>query len=340
VIARTHPARDLASGLEMAKRLPGTVAAFIAACLTGAPHTARADYPERPIRLLLPFPAGGAVDFVSRLVAARMADDLGKPIVIENKAGAGGIIATETVAKAAPDGYTLMITTPNHTINAALAPKLPYDTEKDLTPVALVAEVPELLVSHPAAPFETFAGFVTYAKSNPGKLNYASAGNGTLPHISMELLLRQLGLKVHHIPYRGAAPAMTDLLAGQVQLKMDTYATAAQHVAAGRLKALAFASRARSTLMPDVPTVAESGLPGYEGILWIGMIAPSATPKPVIDKLAASIARAVRVPELAERLRRDGVDPAGGTPAEFGTLITREIAQWREIIAAAKITAE
>jgi tripartite-type tricarboxylate transporter receptor subunit TctC len=299
-----------------------------------------AEYPERPIRLLLPFPAGGAVDFVSRLVAARMADDLGRPIVIENKAGASGIIATESVAKAAPDGYTLLITTPNHTINAALAPKLPYDTEKDLTPVALVAEVPELLVSHPAAPFDSFAGFVSFAKGNPGKLNYASAGNGTLPHISMELLLRRLGLTVHHIPYRGAAPAITDLLAGQVQLKMDTYATAAQHVASGKFRALAFASRARSPLMPDVPTVAESGLPGYEGILWIGMVAPAATPRPVVDKLAASVARTVRVPELAERLRRDGVDPVGGTPADFAALIAREIVQWREIIAAAKITAE
>ena len=308
--------------------------------LLTAAQPARADYPEKPIRLVLPFPAGGAVDFVARLVAARMADDLGRPIVIENKAGAGGIIATDATAKAAPDGYTLLLTTPNHTINAALQPKLPYDTEKDLAPVSIVAEVPELLVSHPAAPFDSFAGFVDYARKNPGRLNYASAGNGTLPHISMELLLRRLGLSVHHIPYRGAAPAMTDLLAGQVQLKMDTYATAAQHVANGKLRALAYASRARSPLMPDVPTVAESGLPGYEGILWIGMVAPAATPKPVVDKLAAAAVRAVRMPELAERLRRDGVDPVGGTPADFGALIAREIVQWREVIAAAKITAE
>jgi tripartite-type tricarboxylate transporter receptor subunit TctC len=306
----------------------------------GVASPARADYPEKPIRLILPFPAGGAVDFVARLVAARMADDLGRPIVIENKAGAGGIIATDTTAKAPPDGYTLLLTTPNHTINAALQPKLPYDTEKDLAPVSIVAEVPELLVSHPAAPFTSFAGFVDYAKNNPDKLNYASAGNGTLPHITMELLLRRLGLSVHHIPYRGAAPAMTDLLAGQVQLKMDTYATAAQHVANGKLNALAYASRTRTPLMPDVPTVAESGLPDYEGILWIGMVAPAATPKPIIDKLAAAVTHAVRTPELAERLRRDGVDPVGGTPQDFGALIAREIAQWREVIAAAKITAE
>jgi tripartite-type tricarboxylate transporter receptor subunit TctC len=306
--------------------------------LTGG--RAIADYPEKPIRLLLPFPAGGTVDIVARLVAGKMADDLGRPIVIENKAGAGGIIATDATAKAAPDGYTLLLTTPNHTINAALQPKLPYDTEKDLVPVSIVAEVPELLVSHSGAPFADFAGFVDYAKRNPGKLNYSSAGNGTLPHITMELLLRRLGIEVRHIPYRGAAPAMTDLLSGQVQLKMDTYTTGWQHVTGGKLKALAYASRARSPLMPNVPTVIELGLPGYEGILWIGMMAPAGTPQPVLDKLATTAMRAVRAPEVAERLRRDGVDPVGSTPADFAALIAREIAQWRDVIAAAKITVE
>ncbi len=306
--------------------------------LTGG--RAIADYPEKPIRLLLPFPAGGTVDIVARLVAGKMADDLGRPIVIENKAGAGGIIATDATAKAAPDGYTLLLTTPNHTINAALQPKLPYDTERDLVPVSIVAEVPELLVSHSGAPFVDFTGFVDYAKRNPGKLNYSSAGNGTLPHITMELLLRRLGIEVRHIPYRGAAPAMTDLLSGQVQLKMDTYTTGWQHVTAGKLKALAYASRARSALMPNVPTVIELGLPGYEGILWIGMMAPAGTPQPVLDKLATTAMRAVRTPEVAERLRRDGVDPVGSTPADFAALIAREIAQWRDVIAAAKITVE
>jgi tripartite-type tricarboxylate transporter receptor subunit TctC len=182
-------------------------ATLAAAALVLAMHgRCWADYPEKPIRLLLPFPAGGAVDFVARLVSARMADELGRPFVIENKAGAGGIIATDATAKAAPDGYTVLLTTPNHTINAALNPKLPYDPEKDLVPVSLWAEVPELLVSHPAAPFDSFAGFVEYARKNPGKLNYASAGNGTLPHVSMELLLRRTGIEVAHIPYRGAAP--------------------------------------------------------------------------------------------------------------------------------------
>jgi tripartite-type tricarboxylate transporter receptor subunit TctC len=297
-----------------------------------------AQYPERPIRLVLPFPPGGAVDLVTRLVAERMAGEIGKPFVIENKAGAGGILATDTVAKAAPDGYTLLITTPNHTINAALHAKLPYDTEKDLAPVSIVAEVPELLVSHPGAPFETFTAFIEYAKKNPGKLNYSSAGNGTLPHITMELLLKQTGTRVTHVPYRGAAPAMTDLLAGQVQLKYDTYATAHQHVAAGKLRALAFASRARSTLMPNVPTVAEMGHPGYEGILWIGLLAPAKTPLPVIEKLAATVARTMRTPELVARLQRDGIDAVGGTTAAFAAQIAREIPQWRDVIQSANIT--
>jgi len=316
------------------------LAALAALSLVMMGGRAVADYPEKPIRLLLPFPAGGTVDIVARLVAGKMADDLGRPIVIENKAGAGGIIATDATAKAAPDGYTLLLTTPNHTINAALQPKLPYNTEKDLVPVSIIAEVPELLVSYPGAPFANFAGFVDYAKRNPGKLNYSSAGNGTLPHITMELLLRRLGIDVRHIPYRGAAPAMTDLLSGQVQLKMDTYTTGWQHVTSGKLNALAYANRTRSALMPNVPTVAELGLPGYEGILWIGMMAPAGTPQPVIDKLAAAAMRAVRAPEVAERLRRDGVDPVGGTSADFAALIPREIAQWRDVIAAAKITVQ
>src|SRR5260221_13648454 len=246
------------------------LAAFRVLLATACP--CQAQSPERPIRLILPFPAGGAVDHVARLVTARMAEELGRPFVIENKSGAGGIIATDATAKAAADGYTLLLTTPNHTINAALSSKLPYDTEKDLAPVSIVAEVPELLVSHPAAPFADFAGFIAYAKENPGKLNYSSAGNGTLPHVTMELLLRRAGVAVVHVPYRGAAPAMTDLLAGVVQLKLDTFATSNDHVAAGKLRALAFASARRSSLMPQLPTIAEQGFPGYEGVLWIGVM--------------------------------------------------------------------
>lgn len=297
----------------------------------------RAEYPERPIHLLLPFPAGGAVDIVTRVMAAKMSEDLGKVFIIENKSGAGGIVATDAVAKSTPDGYTLLITTPNHTINAALQPKLPYDTEKDVLPVSVLAEVPEVLVSNPAAPFKTFPEFVAYAKANPGKLDYASAGIGTLPHLSMELLLQQVGIKVTHIPYRGAAPAMTDLLSNVVQLKLDTYATSNPQVEAGKLNMIAIASTHRSKLMPNIPTIAELGLPGYEGILWIGMMAPAGTPQAIIDKLAAASAKAARDPAVIERLTRDGVDLVGGTPAEMQALIARELPQWRDLAKAANI---
>jgi tripartite-type tricarboxylate transporter receptor subunit TctC len=201
-----------------------------------------------------------------------------------------------------------------------------------------VAEVPELLVSHPAAPFSSFAGFVDYARKNPGKLNYASAGNGTLPHVTMELLLRRTGISVAHIPYRGAAPAMTDLLAGQVQVKMDTYTTSAPLIADGRLHALAIASRERSALLPDIPTIAEMGVAGYEGILWIGLMAPAGTPKPIVDKLAAAVQEAVRSPATAARLEHDGIDIGGSTPQAFAALIAKEIAQWRDLAQSARIT--
>jgi tripartite-type tricarboxylate transporter receptor subunit TctC len=310
----------------------------LAAASFAAP--AFADYPDKPIRLLLPFPAGGAVDIVARVMTAKMSEDLGKPFIIENKSGAGGIIATDAVAKAAPDGYTLLLTTPNHTINAALQASLPYDTEKDLVPVSVIAEVPEVLVSHPSAPFATFQEFVEYAKKNPGKLNYASAGLGTLPHVTMELLLRRIGIQVTHVPYRGAAPAMNDLLAGVVQLKMDTYTTSNPQVTAGKLRMLGIASTHRSKLMPDTPTIAEMDLPGYGGILWIAMMAPAGTPKPVIDKLAAASAKAARAPDVAERLIRDGVDPVGGTPEGLAALISRELPQWRDLAKAANIKLE
>jgi tripartite-type tricarboxylate transporter receptor subunit TctC len=267
-----------------------------------------------------------------------MAEDLGQSIVIENKSGAGGIVATEAAAKSSPDGYTLLIATPNHTINAALQTSLPYNAERDLVAVSMLAEVPEVLVSYPGAPFKTFAEFVAYAKQNPGKLDYASAGIGTLPHMTMELLLRRVGVQLAHIPYRGAAPAMTDLLSGVVQLKLDTYATSHGQVEAGGLRMLGIASSHRSKLMPDIPTIAEMGLPGYEAILWIGILAPAGTPQAVIDKLAAASHKAATAPDVVERLQRDGVDLIGGTPAQFQAVITRELVQWRDLAKADNIT--
>jgi len=320
-------------------RLLRTVACAFTALAVILSQTAlgHAEYPDKPIRLVVPFPGGGAVDIVTRLIATHMGRELGTTFVIENKGGAGGIIATDSVAKASHDGYTLLIATPNLTINDALQAQLPYNTEKDLAPVSIIAEVPEVLVSNPSAPFKTFAEFVDYAKKNPGKANYASAGVGTLPHLTMELLLKRSGIQVTPVHYRGAAPAMTDLLSGVVQIKLDTYATSHQQVEAGGLRMLGIASKHRSKLMPDTPTIAEQGLPDYEGILWIGLMAPAGTPQAIIDKLAAASAKAARDPAIAERLQQDGVDPVGGTPAEFDAKIKRELPQWRELAKSADI---
>ena len=301
---------------------------------------ALAEYPDRPIHLVIPFPPGGTVDVVARVVAARAADLLKASIVMDNKPGAGGSIATDAVAKAQPDGYTLLYTTPSHTINPAIYKKLPFDTEKDLIPVALVAAAPELLVAHPAAPFNTFAEFIAYAKANPGKLNYSHAGNGTLPHITMELLLRRARIQVVPVAYKGAAPAMNDLLAGVVQLKLDTYATSGQMISANRLKALAVASRQRLAQLPNVPTVAESGLPGYEGSLWMGVMAPAGTPAAIVDRVGRALITAVKSPEVRERLTRDGVEIIGNDAASFGAQIKAELKQWNDLVRDARITAE
>lgn len=308
------------------------------ACAILASGTAAAAYPDKPVKVFLPFPPGGAVDFVSRLVCAEATEILGKPVVIDYRPGAGGTLATDATARSQPDGYSILITTPSHTINPALRPNLPFDTEADFSPVSLIANVPELLVAHPGVPFDTLDGMLKYAKANPGRLNYSSAGIGTLPHVTMELLLRRADVQVAHVAYKGAAPALTDLLAGVVQLKYDTYATSAPHLTTGKLRVLATAGTTRLPQLPNVPTVAESGFPGYQGYLWIGAVAPSKTPGEAITMLSAAFAKAVRVPKVAERLRVDGVEVVGSTPEEFGRIIAEELKLWSRLVRDAKIT--
>lgn len=314
-----------------------TIMGVIAAAAFALSSPARAAYPDQPIRLVVPFPAGGTVDFVARMVATQLGQQLGATVVVENMPGAGGTIAAARVAKAPADGYTLLFATPNHTINPALTPNLPFDTEKDLAPVSLVAEIPELLVANSTQPFNSFAEFVAYAKANPDKLNYASAGNGTLPHITMELLLQRVGARVTHVPYRGAAPAMNDLLGGVVAVKMDTIATATQHIRSGKLKPLAIASLRRSPLMPDVPTVAESGLPGYQGILWMGILAPAGTEAARITRLHQAITAFARTPAFQDKLKADGVDTVASDPDTFAKLIRVELGQWGEVVRKSQI---
>jgi tripartite-type tricarboxylate transporter receptor subunit TctC len=315
------------------KTLP-TSLAFVLALFAGA---ALAAYPERPIKVIMPFPPGGTVDVLTRVVTSEAGDMLGRPFVLDYRPGAGGTIATEAAARAAPDGYTLLVATPNHTINPALRSKLPFDTEADFVPVSLFANIPELLVAHPSVPFDTMAGFLQYAKANPGKLIYSSAGIGTLPHITMELLLRTAGLQVTHVPYKGAAPAFTDLLGGVVHLKYDTYATSAPMARAGKLKVLATAGRKRLPQLPDVPSVAESGFAGYEGYLWIGALAPRGTPPEAIRALSGALAKAVRVPKVAERFQADGVETPPTGPDEFSRLIAQELKLWARVVREANI---
>lgn len=315
------------------------ILSLAAALLLALAATARAEYPERPIRLIVPFPAGGVTDVVARLIAERLTADLGQQVVVDNKAGAGGVIGTEIVAKAPADGYTLLLTTPNHTINGALRAALPYDTEKDLTPISIVGQVPMLLVSHPTLPVTDFPSFVDYARKNPGKINVSHAGNGTLPHVTMELLMARERMQVTSVPYRGAAPALADLVAGQVQAKLDTYTTSSQFVADGRLKALGVTSLKRLKQLPDVATVSET-VPGFEGYLWMGIVAPAATPQPILDKLAATARRAVARADVQARFDKDGVEPVGGTPADFKALVAREIVQWRELAKQSNIKVE
>ncbi len=313
---------------------------LVLAVLAALVVPAWAEYPERPIRMIVPFPPGGVTDVVARLIAEKLTADLGQQVLVDNKAGAGGVIGTDVVAKAPGDGYTILFTTPGHTINAAFRSALPYDTEKDLKAVSIAGRVPMLLVSHPSLPFRDFKGFVDYARQNPGKLNVASAGNGTLPHVEMELLMLKEHMQVTNVPYRGAAPALADLVAGQVQAKLDNYTTSAAFIASGKLIPLAVTSAKRLKQLPDVPTVAESGVPGFEGYLWMGIVVPATTPDAVVDRLAAATRRAVALPDVLARFDKDGVEPVGDTAAEFRDLIVREIGQWRDLARETKITVE
>ncbi len=302
--------------------------------------TARAEYPERPIRMIVPFPPGGVTDVVARLIAEKLTADLGQQVIVDNKAGAGSVIGTDIVAKAPADGYTILFTTPGLTINAAFRTSLPYDTEKDFAPISIAGQVPMLLVSHPSLPVTDYRGFIAYAKANPSKINISHAGNGTLPHVQMELLMVKEQIQVTNVPYRGAAPALADLVAGQVQAKLDNYTTAQSFVAQKKLNALAFTSAKRQKQLPDVPTMMELGVKDFEGYLWMGIVVPAATPQPIVDKLAAAARRAASAPDTLARFDKDAVEPVGNTPAEFKALIAREIGQWRDLARQTKITVD
>jgi len=307
-----------------------TTAAAVPAFAQGA-----ADFPTHPVRIVVPFPAGGATDIAARLLAERMAADWKQPVTVDNRPGAGGNIGSDIVAKSAPDGYNLIMgVTGSHAINISLYARMPYDPVKDFEAISQVAIVPNVVVVHPSVPAATLPTFVALAKKEPGKLNYASLGNGTAAHLTMEMFKIAAGIDLTHIPYKGSAPAVADLLAGQVQAMIDGLPSALPHVQAGKLRALAVTSAKRSPAAPELPTIAESGYPGFSADAWSGLFAPRGTPKAIVDKISLETQRILKTPEVQKRLGELGAEPVGSTPAEFAQFVQREIDKWARVVKA------
>ena len=318
----------------MHSTLRRTLVALAAATFATALSPALAQgYPAKPIRIVVPFPAGGATDILARAAAQKMTEAWGQPVVVDNRPGAGGNIGSDAVAKAPNDGYTLLMgTVGTHAINASLYAKMPYDHVKDFVPIVLVAGVPNVLVVHPSVPVSSVQELIAYGKANPGKLNFASSGSGTSIHLSGELFKTMTGVQMTHVPYKGSAPAVSDLLGGQVQLMFDNLPVSLPHIKGGKLKALAVTSRARAASLPDVPTLHESGLPGFDASSWFGLLAPAGTPADVITKVNGEVAKWIASAEGRERLAAVGANPAGGTPDDFAKHIAAETTKWAKVV--------
>ena len=302
--------------------------------LTGVqPALAAEAYPTRPIRLIVPFPPGGGTDIMGRLVESHLTEKLGVQTVVDNRGGAGGIIGTELAAKANPDGHTLLIgSVSTISINPSLHPKLPFDTVKDLAPVSLIASTPSVVVVTANLPARSVKELIALAKAKPGQLNFASAGSGTSHHLGGEFLKLTADINIVHVPYKGTAPAVTDLVSGQVSMMIANMPAVLPMIKAGRLRALAVTSLSRSSLMPELPTVAESGLPGFEVIVWYGVLAPAATPKPIIAKLNGYLKQMAGVPEVKERLAGQGAEAISNTPEEFARKIREDMKKWAKVV--------
>ncbi len=292
-------------------------------------------YPNHAIRLVVPFPAGGTTDILARDVGKRLTETLGQSVVIDNRPGAGGNIGSDIVAKSAPDGYTLLMgTVGTHAINPSLYAKMPYDHVKDFAPVVLVAGVPNVLVVHPALPVKSVAELIKLAKDKPGTINFASSGAGTSIHLSGELFKTMTGVDIVHVPYKGSAPALTDLMGGQVQIMFDNLPSSLPQIKGGKLRAIAVTSLKRAPALPDLPTLAESGLPGFEASSWFGILAPAGTPAPVIAKINAEVDKWLQSPEGKEQLMTQGAEVAGGTPEQFAAHIRAETEKWAKVVKA------
>lgn len=305
-------------------------AAIAALSFAGAVHAQ--DFPSQPIKLLIPYPPGGSADMLARPLTEKLQAALGQPVVLEYKAGAGGTIATAQLARAKPDGHTILMVLAAHAINPNLYPNLPYDTRKDFAPVSLVATLPLLVAAPKKTPADTMQELVAYAKASPGALTFASAGNGNTSHLAAEMFKSTAGINMLHIPYKGSGPAVVALLAGDVSLMFDSISTSLPQVKAGKLKALAVTGAKRSALLPDVPTVKESGFPDFVVDGWYGILAPAGTPEPVVDKLNKAFAKAANDPAVKKQLAGYGYEVVGSTPQEFSQHIDKELNQWQKII--------
>ncbi len=318
------------------RRATRIVAAALFASAAGIAF-AQANYPTRAVRIVVPSSPGGGTDILSRLLTPGLSERLGQTVVVDNRPGAGSIIGNDIVAKAAPDGYTLLMGISTLAILPSMHKKLPYDAMRDLAPVSQAIAAPNILVVHPSLPVKTVKELIAFAKKHPGELNYASAGLGTNPHLSMELFLSMAHIKMVHVAYKGLGPALVDLLAGQVVVATSTMLAGLPHVKSGRLRALGTTGAKRSSVLPNLPTVAEAGVPGYEAVQWYGLFAPAKTPKEIIAKLHGAMVAVLQSPAIKSKLAADGAEPVGNTPEEFARFLRSETDKWGKVVRTAGI---
>ena len=315
--------------------------AFVVALVCAAPLHAQdpsADFPSRPLRQIVPFPPGGGVDIVTRIVAAKWSEVLGQTIAVENRAGAGGNLGADIAAKAAPDGYTLFTASvASHGVSPAVYNSLPYDHIRDFAPLSLIGKTPNVLVINPSVPPRTLKEFVDYVKASPGKYNYGSPGFGTSPQMTMELFKLTAGIDIVHVPYKGGAPALADVMGGQIAGMFGNLPEQMAAIRGGKTRALAVSTLRRTPLLPDVPTVAESGYPGFEVTVWYGVVTQSAVPKPILAKLSATLLKTLSAPEMKARLAENTIEAEPGTPEQFAAFIASETAKWAKVVKDASI---
>ena len=322
------------------RRISAAWAALAAVGFLAQPAAAADTYPARPLRLIVPYAAGGNADIVGRIVADGLTTRLGQQVVVDNRAGGASIIGTEMAARAPADGYTLLLVASTFAVNPSLVPKLPYDTLKDLVPISLVGQTPQVLVVTPSLPASTVKDFVAYAKSKPNALNYGSTGVGSTANMAGALLNLMAGIQLVHVPYKATAQSLVDVMAGHLHVAIPSLTSSIPHIRSGKIRPLGLTSSKRSAQLPEVPTIAEAGVPGYQAVIWNGVLAPAGTPKPILERLSRDVAETMRSPEASKRYAALGAETIGSTPQEFARFLREEIAQYAKVIKAAGLKKE